>query len=64
MFEHLDLNALLATYGYWVVFIGCLLEGETVLILGGMAAHQQVLQLWPVMAWASVGGMLGDQMLF
>lgn len=64
MFEHLDLNALLATYGYWVVFIGCLLEGETVLILGGMAAHQQVLKLWPVIAWASVGGMLGDQMLF
>ena len=45
MFEHLDLHALLATYGYWVIVLGCLLEGETVLILGGMAAHQQVLDL-------------------
>lgn len=29
MLEHLDLNALIAAYGYWVIFIGCLLEGET-----------------------------------
>ncbi|WDG51464.1 DedA family protein [Pseudomonas chlororaphis] len=64
MFEHLDLHALLATYGYWVIVLGCLLEGETVLILGGMAAHQQVLDLWMVIAVATVSGMFGDQLLF
>lgn len=64
MFEHIDINYLLATYGYWAVFFGCLLEGETILILGGMAAHQHLLQLWPVIAWASLGGMFGDQLLF
>ncbi|MGF6152239.1 DedA family protein [Pseudomonas fluorescens] len=64
MFEHIDLNHLLATYGYWAVFIGCVMEGETILILGGMAAHQHLLKLWPVIAWASAGGMLGDQLLF
>lgn len=64
MFEHLDVNHLLATYGYWAIFIGCLLEGETILILGGMAAHQQVLKLLPVIGYASVAGMLGDQLLF
>lgn len=64
MFEHIDINYLLANYGYWAVFIGCLLEGETILILGGLAAHQHVLQ-WPqVMVWATLGGMIGDQMLF
>ncbi|MGZ0706378.1 DedA family protein [Pseudomonas piscis] len=64
MLEHLDLNALIATYGYWVIFIGCLLEGETVLILGGMAAHQGNLQ-WPqVIGLAALGGILGDQLLF
>lgn len=64
MLEHLDLNALIAAYGYWVIFIGCLLEGETVLILGGMAAHQGSLQ-WPqVIGWATLGGILGDQLLF
>jgi membrane protein DedA with SNARE-associated domain len=64
MFEHVDVNYLLANYGYWAVFIGCLLEGETVLILGGLAAHQGMLH-WPqVIAYATVGGMLGDQALF
>lgn len=64
MFAHIDLNHLLATYGYWAVFLGCVMEGETILILGGMAAHQHLLKLWPVIAWASAGGMLGDQLLF
>ena len=40
MLEHLDLNALIAVYGYWVIFLRCMLEGKTVLILSGMAAHQ------------------------
>ncbi|WP_268799797.1 DedA family protein [Pseudomonas huanghezhanensis] len=64
MFEHIDFNYLLATYGYWAVFIGCLLEGETILILGGMAAHQHILNIWPVIAYASIAGMIGDQILF
>ena len=64
MFEHIDFNYLLSTYGYWAVFFGCLLEGETILILAGMAAHQHLLQLWPVIAWAGLGGMLGDQLLY
>lgn len=64
MFEHVDVNYLLATYGYWAIFIGCLLEGETILILGGMAAHQHVLKLLPVIGYASLAGMLGDQLLF
>lgn len=64
MFEHIDFNYLLANYGYLAIFIGCLLEGETILILGGMAAHQHVLDLLPVIGYASLAGMLGDQALF
>ena len=30
---------LLSQYGYLAVFIGCLLEGETVLILAGLVSH-------------------------
>ena len=30
---------LLADYGYLAVFIGCLLEGETILVLAGFASH-------------------------
>jgi membrane protein DedA with SNARE-associated domain len=64
MFEHLDINALLVNYGYWAVFIGCLLEGETILILGGLAAHQTSLRVVDVILIATLGGMLGDQILF
>jgi membrane protein DedA with SNARE-associated domain len=64
MFEHVDINALLVNYGYWAVFIGCLLEGETILILGGLAAHQTSLRLVDVILIATLGGMLGDQILF
>ncbi|MDH0748420.1 DedA family protein [Pseudomonas sp. GD03842] len=64
MFEHLDITSLLAHYGYWAIFIGCLLEGETILILGGLAAHQTSLRLVDVIAVATLGGMIGDQILF
>lgn len=64
MFEHLDINYLLVNCGYWAVFIGCLLEGETILILGGLAAHQTTLRLIDVIAVATLGGMVGDQILF
>ncbi len=64
MLEHVDINSLLVNYGYWAVFIGCLLEGETILILGGLAAHQTALKLPEVIAIATLGGMLGDQALF
>ena len=64
MFEHVDINYLLVNYGYWAVFIGCLLEGETILILGGLAAHQTSLHLLDVILIATLGGMLGDQILF
>lgn len=64
MFGHVDINYLLVNYGYWAVFIGCLIEGETILILGGLAAHQTSLRLLHVILVATLGGMLGDQALF
>jgi membrane protein DedA with SNARE-associated domain len=32
----------MATYGYLAVFLGTLLEGETILLLGGYAAHRDI----------------------
>ncbi len=55
---------LLQTYGYAAVFAGTLLEGETVLLMAGFAAHQGYLHLPLVMAVAAAGGFLGDQVLF
>lgn len=58
------IGALVATYGYLAVFLGTLLEGETVLLAAGFAAHGGLLD-WPlVVAVAFVGGTLGDQLAF
>lgn len=60
----MDLAALIGTYGYWAVALGCLLEGETVLLLAGFAAHRGYLQ-WPVVvAVAAAAGFAGDMAFF
>src|SRR5260221_10889211 len=57
-------SALIDNYGYLAVFIGTLLEGETILILAGFAAQRGYLDLGAVMAVAFAGGFLRDQLLF
>jgi membrane protein DedA with SNARE-associated domain len=54
------LTELLDHYGYLAVLVGTVLEGETILILGGFAAHQGYLQLPWVMLAALAGSMTGD----
>lgn len=58
------LPQLLADYGYVSVFVGSLLEGETILVLAGFAAHQGYLSLPWVVVVAFSGGALGDQIFF
>ncbi|MEE3660415.1 DedA family protein [Brenneria sp. g21c3] len=59
-----DLSHYITQYGYWALFVGCLLEGETITLLGGIAAHNGLLH-WPwVIAVVAVGGSLGDQVLY
>jgi membrane protein DedA with SNARE-associated domain len=60
----MSLAQLLADYGYLAVFIGSLLEGETILVLAGFAAHQGYLSLTLTLTIAFVGGTLGDQIFF
>jgi membrane protein DedA with SNARE-associated domain len=59
-----DLPALLHQYGYALIFVGTLAEGETLLMLGGYFAHQGYLGLGPVIAVAFVGAVCGDQLFF
>lgn len=54
----------IAAYGYAAVLAGTLLEGETVLLLAGLAAHQGHLSLPIVLFVAFVGGTAGDQGFF
>lgn len=55
---------LLADHRYLAVFVGSLLEGETILVLAGFAAHQDTLSLSVTLALAFAGGTLGDQAFF
>lgn len=61
---HLDVNELISQYGYLALFIGCMAEGETFTLLGGVAAHQGLLHYGWVVVTAMAGGALGDTLLF
>ena len=54
----------IAAYGYLAVFVGCLLEGETLLVIAGIAAHEGKLSLPLVILTAFIAGTLGDQILY
>lgn len=58
------LHDLILQYGYIIVFAGCFLEGETVLVIGGIAAKLGYLDLASVMLTATAGSFLGDQLYF
>lgn len=55
---------ILANYGYLALFVGCLLEGETLLVMAGFAAHQGHLSLVVVVLIAFAAGALGDQLFY
>ncbi|MBF0528379.1 MAG: DedA family protein [Deltaproteobacteria bacterium] len=60
----MTLKIIVETYGYWAIWVGTFLEGETILVLGGFAAHRGFLSLPWVMLAAFTGSLLGDQFFF
>lgn len=60
----MSLEQLIQDYGYLAVLIGTFLEGETILVLGGLAAHLGFLQLEWVIVSAFIGSFSGDQLYF
>lgn len=60
----MTLAHLIETHGYWLLALGCLLEGETILILAGFAAHRGYLQPLAVLLIATAAGFAGDQFYF
>jgi len=60
----MDIPGLVDTYGYWAVFVGAFLEGETILALAGLAAYRGYLDFRWVVLIAMVAGFLGDQFYF
>ncbi|POT59662.1 DedA family protein [Citrobacter amalonaticus] len=60
----MDINNLIAHYGYAALVIGSMAEGETITLLGGVAAHQGLLKFSLVVISVALGGMIGDQLLY
>jgi membrane protein DedA with SNARE-associated domain len=60
----MNLGELISSHGYWVLALGALLEGETVLALAGFAAHRGYLSFPVVVAVAAAAGFCGDTFYF
>lgn len=60
----MNLAAILEHYGYLAVFVGTFAEGESMLLLGGYAAHSGYLSLPQVLAVAYVAAVASDQLYF
>lgn len=60
----MTIESIIVTYGYPAVLVGTFLEGETVLLIGGLAAHLGYLSLPGVLGTAFAGSLLGDQTAF
>lgn len=60
----MTLEQLILEYGYIILFIGTFIEGETTIILAGIAAYQGYLDLWLVILVSFLGGIAGDQTFF
>ncbi|HMO79003.1 MAG TPA: DedA family protein [Candidatus Paceibacterota bacterium] len=55
---------LIQNYGYFFVFIGGLLEGESILILSGFLAQQEHLKLPLILIFALLGALISDYIWF
>lgn len=58
------LETLIARYGLIALFLGAGIEGETIVILGGMMVHRGTLPLLPAIVAAAAGSFVADQIFF
>ncbi|MDO6412785.1 VTT domain-containing protein [Sphingomonas sp. BIUV-7] len=58
------IEALVARYGLIAIFAGAGIEGEAVVITGGVLAQKGLLPIWGVAAAAAAGSCLIDQLWF
>lgn len=60
----MPIEAWISEYGYAATCLGGIVESETVLLLGGLAAHRNLLDLRGVIAAAALGTFCANQTLF
>lgn len=60
----MNLDSLIASYGVWALGLGAGIEGETVVILGGLMVHRGLLSFMPAVAAAAISSFIADQLFF
>ncbi|MGY2734720.1 DedA family protein [Sphingomonas sp. UYP23] len=60
----MTIETIIAKYGLAALFLGAGLEGETVVIAGGLLSHKGLLPLPGAMAAAAAGSFVADQIFF
>lgn len=58
------IETLLARYGLAAVFLGAGIEGETIVVTGGLLAHNGLLPFFGVAIAAAAGSFIADQLFF
>lgn len=57
-------SILIQNWGYWIMFAAAIIEGETFLVLGGIAAAEHILYFKYIMLLSIIGCLLHDFFLF
>lgn len=60
----MQLEQIVAHYGLWALGLGAGVEGETVVVLGGVMVHRGLLPMVPAMLVAAFGSFVADQTFF
>jgi membrane protein DedA with SNARE-associated domain len=60
----MTITLLIARYGLLALFVGSGIEGEAVVVTGGILAHKGLLPLWGAMLVSALGSCLADQLWF
>ncbi|WP_076073245.1 DedA family protein [Sphingomonas montana] len=60
----MSIESLVAQYGLIALFVGAGLEGETVVLTGGVLAHRDLVPLWGAALAAAGGSFTSDQVFF
>lgn len=63
-FSGIDIEHLIAKYGYWAIAFNTFIEGETIQIVAGWAAHENLLNYWLVVLSGFAGTVAGDQVYY
>jgi membrane protein DedA with SNARE-associated domain len=64
MYKGLDIKAFVSEYGYWAVFLGSLIEGESIILVASVLAAMGILSIYKVALIAFGGTLVADQGLY